>query len=475
MCKVLIFGGTSEGRVLADYCHTEKIKAWISLATGYGKQMLQESPYLHLRDTPMDQAEMEVFIREKGIELVIDATHPYARLAGKNIEAACKQTKVKLLRLAREGKEDGWSRGNGAVISVASIEEGIVYLNSCEGNVLVTTGSKELALFTALEGWQERLFARVLPFSPVIAACEEMGIKGTHLIGMQGPFSVEMNAAMIRQHNICYLVTKESGDAGGFPEKLEAAARCGISVLVVERPGEEAGIGLEEGKQVLLEWKEKENEQKKRISLIGMGMGGIMGMTVAAYSELKACQVVFGSERMLTDISGELPRVLKIPYYTPGQILPWLEEHREWNRIGILYSGDTGFYSGAKGMGQALKQEPYQSSCEVLVFSGISSVSYLCAKLKTSWEDVKLFSLHGRDGEFLKQMENNSKLFVLLDGTNTVSALCRKLQESGYESVQVTVGERLSYADQRITAGAPGALLEQGMEFDSLAVVLIER
>ncbi len=212
---------------------------------------------------------------------------------------------------------------------------------------------------------------------------------------------------------------------------------------------------------------------KRKVSLIGTGMGGEDQMTVKAWKELQQCDVVFGAERMLSGISSPIPHAVKIPFYTSRDILPWLEEHKEFARIGILYSGDTGFYSGAKKMAEALGQEPYCQRYDTVVLPGISSVSYLCSRLKTDWEDVRLVSLHGRTCDIIKELTLNPRVFVLLDGINTVKSLCRLLKEQGLQKVRLSVGERLSYPDERITVGTPEELEEQ--DFDLLSAVLIER
>ena len=92
--------------------------------------------------------------------------------------------------------------------------------------------------------YQERLFARVLSIPSVISSCAELGIEGKHLIGMQGPFSTEINEAMLRQFQCSYLVTKDTGLAGGFPEKMEACQRCGVTPVIIGRPLQEEGLSL---------------------------------------------------------------------------------------------------------------------------------------------------------------------------------------------------------------------------------------
>ena len=99
-----------------------------------------------------------------------------------------------------------------------SPEEAAEFLSGTEENIFLTTGSKELAKFTVIPDYKERIFARVLSVPSVIQSCAELGIEGKHLIGMQGPFSAEINEAMLRQFQCSYLVTKDTGLAGGFPE-----------------------------------------------------------------------------------------------------------------------------------------------------------------------------------------------------------------------------------------------------------------
>ena len=107
---------------------------------------------------------------------------------------------------------------------------------STQGNVLLTTGAKELAAFAALS--PERLFPRVLPTREGIAACEAASIPHKNIIAMQGPFSYALNCALIKQFSIRYLVTKDGGAVGGFAEKAQAAQDTGAQLIVVRRPAE---------------------------------------------------------------------------------------------------------------------------------------------------------------------------------------------------------------------------------------------
>lgn len=485
MCRILIFGGTTEGRLLAEYCHQQEIEAYVSVVSGYGADLLPESEYLHVLSGRMAREAMEGFMKRASIRAVFDATHPYAAEATRNIKEACGRARVSYLRVTRESaaaENPGGDSGKGPaaafasqVVYVHSVEEAVCYLKDREGDILVTTGSKELAAYTALPGYEERLYVRVLPSCAAISACEDIGIRGKRIIAMQGPFSEEMNRAMMRQLGVRYLVTKEAGTAGGFLEKLSAAEALSVTAVVIGRPLEERdGITLDAAKIHLKE--AGTVSAKRKLSLIGTGMGGLGQMTLAAAEALKRCDVLFGARRM-TDAAETLgeaaSKILRVPIYGNREILEWLESHPEHKRAGVLYSGDTGFYSGASGMAAVLSEKPYCDSYEFTTYPGISSVSYLCAKMGRSWEHVKLISLHGRDCDAAQALAQNPAVFTLLGGAHTVKELCEQLLRAGLTDVRITAGERLSYADERIVTGTPDQLAT--MEFTSLAVVLMER
>lgn len=474
MCRILIFGGTTEGRLLAEHCKQQKIAAYVSVVSGYGADLLPESESVHVISGRMTAADMEAFMTRESIRAVFDATHPYAGEATRNIREACGRAGVPYVRVTREPAAekagDRRDRAASQVVYLNSASDVVRYLTDREGDVLVTTGSKELAAFTALPGYEDRLYVRVLPSCVAIRACEDIGIKGKHIIAMQGPFSEELNRAMLKQLGVRYLVTKEAGAAGGFLEKLSAAEALSVTSVVIGRPTEEKdGISLEAAKMLL-------TSSKRKISLIGTGMGGMGQMTLAAAKALKQCDVLFGARRMTEaaeTLGAPADGIVRVPIYGNREILEWLESHSEYRNAGILYSGDTGFYSGASGMAAMLSREPYCDIYDFCIYPGITSVSYLCAKVGRSWEHVKLISLHGRDCDAALALSQNPAVFTLLGGEHTVTELCEQLLRHGLSDVRMTVGERLSYPDERIVTGTPKQLA--AMEFTSLAVVLMER
>lgn len=244
--NILLFGGTSEGRELAEWLSGEGFGLTLCVATEYGASLVPELPGLEVHTGRLDRSGMEQLLAGGGFDRVVDATHPYAVEVTEHLRAAAEAAGVPYLRLLRQSSgEDGCRKA-------ASLAEAADLLVDLPGNVLLTTGSKELAPF-AVPGLVERCYPRVLPTMDSLERCLSLGFPPAHIICMQGPFSRALNVALIRQFHIQTLVTKDSGGYGGFREKAEAAREAGCALLVVERPTRETGLTLEELKTALKE------------------------------------------------------------------------------------------------------------------------------------------------------------------------------------------------------------------------------
>ena len=343
-CKVIIFGGTTEGRELARILADRGALVTVSVATELGAEMLgdissEEEPG-HFRTLVgrLNAEEMQGIIRE--FDICYDATHPYAVEVTANLREACRKTGTKYIRVIRKKAERAESdigqggvlqsetaqgseaaqqsetaqgseavqqsetaqgseavlqsetvqgseaaqqsetaQGSEAVLQsetvrgsetvpksesdqkskavqkpedgqrsdfvilVRSAADAAAYLFGTKGNILLTTGSKELGAYAEIP--RERMYVRVLPTHDSIAACEAADVPHRNIIAMFGPFSQRMNEAMLEQYHISYLVTKEAGRNGGFEEKLQAAKRCGVKAIVIRRP-EDSGVTVEE-------------------------------------------------------------------------------------------------------------------------------------------------------------------------------------------------------------------------------------
>lgn len=199
-----------------------------------------------------------------------------------------------------------------------------------------------------------------------------------------------------------------------------------------------------------------------KVYLIGVGMGSPETMTVGALEAIKACPVLVGARRLLEPWTESHDCV---PLIAGADIAEYIGKVQE-GPVGVLLSGDTGFYSGAKRLWTLLLDH------EVITIPGISSMSYLSAKLHVDWQDVKIVSAHGRSHNVVGEIQRNERTFALTGGNTKAQDICRELTHRGLGNVKVSVGERLSYSDERVVTGTAAELAEQ--EFEDLSVLLAE-
>lgn len=233
---IWLIGGTSEGRMLIKELADYPVELYVSVATEYGAELIEEQPNLHLLAERMDEAAMCDFICQHKPDLVIDATHPYATMVTATIKAACAKEQARYLRLVRPAGESG------NYIALSNFSEAVELLNQVKGNIFLTTGSKNLRDFTGVKNYAERIALRILPMEDSLHTALSLGYKPANIVCMQGPFSKEMNIAMLRKFNCSFMVTKDSGSVGGFTEKVEAATAAGAHLIVIGRAQEEQGL-----------------------------------------------------------------------------------------------------------------------------------------------------------------------------------------------------------------------------------------
>lgn len=375
--KILLYAGTTEGRKLASYLGRRGVRLHVCVATAYGESLLPEEKNITVTHDRMDSGQMGEFMRVFEPDYVIDATHPYAKEVTKNLKSACEVMQVPYLRLVRGSEETKES------ICVENMDEAIKYLEKTEGNILVTTGSKELESYTRLTDYESRVYARVLSIGQVAVNCEELGFSGRHLICMQGPFSTEMNRAMLKEYDIAYMVTKESGLAGGYPQKCQAALEAGVKMVVIGRPEEEEGMNFEEMSKFLQ--KELELDNHWKVTLVGIGAGARDQVTLEAKRCCQEAELLIGAGRMIEAVAEVGQTIYEA--YRPDEIISYIKENPEYENVTIALSGDTGFYSGAKKILELMKDDP---QIETKVVPGVSSIIYFASKLGVTWEDAAL-------------------------------------------------------------------------------------
>ena len=457
MSKICIFGGTTEGRKLAEFLSGQPCDVMVCVATDYGQTLLPEAEHVSVSARRLPVGEIVSLLTEHRFDLVIDATHPYAQSITKSIARACRETETLRWRLLR-----GASGVSPEHTYVETVSDAAAFLSETEGNILLTTGSKELAGFSQLPGFSERVWARVLPLQSSLDACAQAGLPASHIFAMQGPFSEAMNAAMLRTIGAQYLVTKDGGTPGGFEEKESAAKSAGARLVVIGRPPEEEGLSL--SKTISALCTRFGFAPKPEVFIAGIGPGSEALQTQEVRAAIRRADCLIGARRMLDAMAG--PQQLTIDAIAPETIASHIAQHPECGVFCVVMSGDTGFYSGTK------KLLPLLKACRVQVLPGLSSMSYLCARLGVNYEDAVPVSLHGRDFDIAREVRRRRKVFTLVGGDGGMQALCERLTQAGLGHVRIAVGERLSYPDEAITRGTAQEL--RSHTFDKLSAALIE-
>ena len=471
MSKILVFAGTTEGREISEWLCEKGTEHELCVATEYGEQVLNEDPRAHVHTGRMNKDEIAAFMEKEGTAAVVDATHPYAKEATENIKRAAEEKGVTYLRLDRnktgEEKEPIVAKKFFFPDTAACIKA----LAETEGNILLTTGSKELPEYCAEDKIRDRIYARVLPGKESVEICENNQIPGKRIIAMQGPFSEAMNLAIIQDHDIKIMVTKQSGKSGGFEEKEKAAAKADIPLYIIGVPDNSEGLSSEEVRGALYAFLDA---RPRKISLIGCGMGHPENLTVEAWQALENADLVFGAKRLLEDC-----KVTKesYPYYFAKDIIPVMQDVP--GDVAILFSGDSGFYSGATKMYLALTEalENGTLTGEIKVYPGISSVSNLASLFGISWENATLFSIHGRGtadqwrGRLLHTIRTNEKTFLLVSGVEDLKSIGRMLMAEGMDNCRILSGYQMSYPEQELRDLSPADC--EGLEKDGLYALFI--
>ena len=258
-------------------------------------------------------------------------------------------------------------------------------------------------------------------------------------------------------------MTKEAGKNGGFPEKVQAAKAAGAKLVVVGRPVKEEGYSFIACKKELID--RLDLHVKQQVSLVGIGPGADKERTQAATECFARADLIIGAKRMTDSVAVQGQAVYTA--YDPVKIRDYIKEHPEFERIAVALSGDVGFYSGARKLLDILKDD-----LAVDIVPGISSMVAFMAKLGLPWEDVVPFSVHGRDVNLIGHIRKHKKIYAILGTSEGVSLLCNQLVFYGMGDVQVSVGEKLSYPDERIQTGTAADFV--GIETDPLCVIYVE-
>jgi precorrin-6A/cobalt-precorrin-6A reductase len=248
MANIMVIGGTADAREIIGRLAKNKNKIIATVATYFGSKLLQDNDGVEVFEGRLTSHDMMSVISSSCIKCLVDASHPYALEVSLNAINAARQAGIPYLRYERKKSYlDGYNN----IVYAADFEQAAYKANDYQGNIFLAIGSRNLKVFLSIiDKYERRVFARVLPDSSIIRQCEAAGLNADNIIAMKGPFSEEINIAMLKHCCASVLVTKDSGDIGGTPEKVSACHKLGIPVILVERPEVDYGTKVSSIEQV---------------------------------------------------------------------------------------------------------------------------------------------------------------------------------------------------------------------------------
>lgn len=236
---ILFLAGTSDARELALTIKTAGYQLVTTVVTDSAAQSMVEAG-LPVRVGRLTEDELIQLIERDDFQMIVDASHPFAEEASKNAIKAAKAAGVPYIRYERE---NAVTASHEKITVVADYKEAAELAAQRRGVIMLTTGSKTLHIFAEklLHLPDTTMIIRMLPRVDNMQKCEELGIQQKHIIAMQGPFTKELNKALYEQFQVTVMITKETGKAGSFDEKVEAALELGIETIIIARPSIEYG------------------------------------------------------------------------------------------------------------------------------------------------------------------------------------------------------------------------------------------
>jgi precorrin-3B C17-methyltransferase len=229
---VWVFSGTSDGNALARELVEHRHPVIVSTASDYGGEVARtDCPGVTVWAGRQGVEARRRALRESRARVIVDATHPFAQQISAQLVGLSKELDIPYVRFERPSTIEGDAS---LCDTVAEAAERAIKTGT---RIFLATGSKDLVTFLQAPGADQReWFVRITPEPALIRRALELGVPRDHILAMQGPFSQGFNTALWRDQRIDCVVTKDSGEAGGFPAKARAAAALEIPLLVIRRP-----------------------------------------------------------------------------------------------------------------------------------------------------------------------------------------------------------------------------------------------
>lgn len=236
---IMVLAGTAEGREIVNSLLAKGKKVLACAATLYGAKLLEHGGAGWVSGTPLSGDEMGRIMDDYGVSALVDATHPYAEIVSITAFRVCSEKGIRYIRYQRPASQ---------IPDLPLIHRTENYLEAAEkacalGEVIfLSTGSKTVDIFLrTAKARGRRVVVRILPQPEALQKCLDLGLLPSNIVAMQGPFGEHINTALFKHYQVDVLVTKDSGSLGGANEKISAAIKLGLNVVVVNRPKPQSG------------------------------------------------------------------------------------------------------------------------------------------------------------------------------------------------------------------------------------------
>ena len=203
------------------------------------------------------------------------------------------------------------------------------------------------------------------------------------------------------------------------------------------------------------------------INLVGIGLGNPELLTKAACNAISKSDIVIGAKRIVDSIRFDFVGKKFFLEYNTEKIADIIKSNAG-SEISVVFSGDISLFSGGSKLFERLKD---LKNCKINTFPGISSLSYLCAKTNIDISKVKILSFHGKDELLYHNIDSNEYTFIITSNGEGAKEICRKLISFGFFDLDITLGENLSYVNERITTAKAWDLLD--MDISDLNCMII--
>ena len=233
---ILVLGGTGESREVATICSARGYDVLYTSTTGIIAGLPEAVEHVV---GELDERSFSTLLQQYPVRCIVDATHPFATAITALAARMAETAGIPCIRLERN--VDITRYDDPSVVVADSTAHAAEMIVQEAGGILSTVGTRMLPqLCKALGERRSDLAVRVLPMRASLAECEKCGIHPSRIIALQGPFDKTFNLWCINRFAATTLLTKESGDRGGFGEKVEACRETGCRLVVLRRPAHKA-------------------------------------------------------------------------------------------------------------------------------------------------------------------------------------------------------------------------------------------